>query len=49
LERAAVHEVAGDIVEPEALTEVVQCLRRLHRVDSRLDARMGAVNRGCGR
>jgi hypothetical protein len=49
LERAAVHEVAGDIVEPEALTEVVQCLRRFHRVDSGLDARMGAVNRGCGR
>ena len=33
LERAAIHQVAGDIVEPEALTEVVECLRWFHRVD----------------
>src|SRR5262249_41258501 len=47
LQRAAVHQVAGDIVEPEALTEVVQCLRRFHRVDSRLAASIGAVYRAC--
>jgi hypothetical protein len=49
LERAAVHKAAGDIVEPEALTEVVEWLRWFHRVDSRLAADMGGVNRGRGK
>jgi hypothetical protein len=31
LQRAAVQKIAGDIVEPQALTEVVECLRRVHR------------------
>src|SRR5262245_12603617 len=43
LERAAVHKAAGDIVEPQALTEVMECLRWFHRVDSRLAASIGAV------
>ena len=38
LERAAVHKAASDIVEPEALTAVVECLCWFHRVDSRLAA-----------
>jgi hypothetical protein len=46
LERAAVHKAAGDVVEPEALTEVVEWLRWFHRVDSRLAADMGGVSRG---
>jgi hypothetical protein len=49
LERAAVHKAAGDIVEPEALTEVVECLRWFHHVDSRLAAGMGDVNRAYAR
>src|SRR6266849_792934 len=34
LERAAVQQVARDVVEPEALTQVVEYVRRLHRVTS---------------
>ena len=41
LQRAAVQEVAGDVVEPEALAEIVQGLCRVHRAGSNLDAGIG--------
>ena len=37
LERSAVEQVAGDVVEPDALAEVVEQLCRFHRVNSVVD------------
>jgi len=34
-ERTAVQQVSRDIVQPEALTQIVEFLRRIHRVISR--------------
>src|SRR6202035_109942 len=45
LQCAAAQEGAGDIVEPKALSEIVQCLCRVHRAGSKLDADIGGAGR----
>ena len=49
LERAAVQQVARDVVEPEALTQVVEYFGCFHRVISIVDRIEGSLTRGSPR
>jgi hypothetical protein len=45
----AIQEVAGDIIEPEALAEIMQRLCRVNRAGSNFDTGIGGAGRSRGR